>query len=561
MQDNFIKKFFIFPLIIVLGITFLGLTAIWQINRGVRQAEAEYYHRIDNPGGDNVSGFAWNPYYGWISFNSSNCDSDIPPDDTVDAGNHPCDNIGDPTHDYGVKIELLNDNILSGFAWNPNLGWISFNNDFGETPPDNFNYSDNCENANICKNPADNCTACYDPATEKIYGWAKILAFGAGDAGWIRLDDDDPGDGFDYGVSIDVTNYETTGFAWGGDDGPDADTIADSSMGWISFSCQDIPTSCDGGTNDLKPCGGAGDCPGGSCVDTCSVLSDYQVLSEVNVAPDVSNLTAPNWGSDQACELNSVHISGTGSALGARLRWHFDDPGDTQTAYRVVVRQGPVFIDTGKCTALGVCSADCGDNPTGSYCRLDPNCLDCEYPLGAAAGVDELDYDLRYHWTVNVWDSFDWDIEAGPKDYDTEPDTHNNDGFSNSFTSYFKEFPRPVINDWFPHNPSQYEEVMFMASSTSYCYSSEDNVDDMCLSGDMKWNWDRIATPLYSAIVPPDPNDDYNASTTVTSFSQSGLQIGMQVELYDADNPDISCSTSTADDEVKLELPDWRESR
>jgi hypothetical protein len=59
---------------------------------------------VSNDGAGNLSGWAWNDKYGWISFWSGNNGGSIP---------------------YRVKIDI-NGNF-SGWAWNDVVGWISFN--------------------------------------------------------------------------------------------------------------------------------------------------------------------------------------------------------------------------------------------------------------------------------------------------------------------------------------------------------------------------------------------------------------------------------------------------
>ena len=54
----------------------------------------------------NVSGYAWSPNIGWLSFN---CDN-----------NPPC------AQNYGVSINPST-GLFSGYAWSPNIGWVSFN--------------------------------------------------------------------------------------------------------------------------------------------------------------------------------------------------------------------------------------------------------------------------------------------------------------------------------------------------------------------------------------------------------------------------------------------------
>ncbi len=119
--------------------------------------------------GQNVKGFAWSPNIGWISFNSKDCD--INGNGIFEGGGEtpaPAP-AGCPTSgtvvDYGVNIDTST-GAFSGYAWSSNFGWIDFApaGPYPMTP---------------------NNSASYDKATGQVSGWAKILSLGAD--GWINL--------------------------------------------------------------------------------------------------------------------------------------------------------------------------------------------------------------------------------------------------------------------------------------------------------------------------------------------------------------------------------------
>lgn len=64
-------------------------------------------YQVTNDGIGNLSGYAWNDQYGWISFDCHN-------------------NNGCGTSNYQVLIDADN-GMFSGYAWNDVAGWISFN--------------------------------------------------------------------------------------------------------------------------------------------------------------------------------------------------------------------------------------------------------------------------------------------------------------------------------------------------------------------------------------------------------------------------------------------------
>jgi hypothetical protein len=59
---------------------------------------------------------------GWISMNSSDCDTDG--NGTIDTAS--CGTVGSPIANYGVNVPSSN-GTLSGYAWSEHFGWISFN--------------------------------------------------------------------------------------------------------------------------------------------------------------------------------------------------------------------------------------------------------------------------------------------------------------------------------------------------------------------------------------------------------------------------------------------------
>jgi len=99
---------------------------------------------------------------------------------------------------YGKNYEYA----LKGWAWDTNGGFVSMtcksgaNNAGGvDVPCGNFDYGVYATAADVNGN-------------RNLFGfaWNQTL-------GWIRFDDDNPGDAYNYGVKIDV-NGKTSGYAW-----------------------------------------------------------------------------------------------------------------------------------------------------------------------------------------------------------------------------------------------------------------------------------------------------------------------------------------------------------
>ncbi|PIR12762.1 hypothetical protein COV49_04495 [Candidatus Falkowbacteria bacterium CG11_big_fil_rev_8_21_14_0_20_39_10] len=325
MKKFFRKKFLILGFIIILIIAVYGCFKFGANPETAMAATS-----------DNVAGYAWSENAGWLSFNCA------------DTGS--CE-----TSDYGVHINQA-DNNFNGYAWSDSLGWISFQE--SASPPDSYGFSIFCPNA--C-NAYNNCTACYDDQTQRIYGWAKILSLG--DDGWVKMSNFVAGAfGFPkpfpikfnqeeivYGIEFDPITGDFSGWAWNGSDN-------DNGLGWISFNCADD---------------GAGGCEG----------HDYRVHSFSYTSPVLSDLSAPNWSLGQACAMY---------ARQSFLRWQVTDP--DYGAYQ-------------KYYAVGWNTIDDPDVPAENYIKAQSSAS--QHSLN----FENLDYDTTYYWWVNVWD--DKGLESG----------------------------------------------------------------------------------------------------------------------------------------------------
>lgn len=297
---------------------------------------------------DNISGWAWSENIGWISFNSTNCDSNN--DGLTDKGNFNQCPSGNPVVSYGVNIDLAGAKDFSGYAWSENIGWISF------------------EPASVSGCPPGGPCRANLSGSNKISGWARACAVFAsgcsgplspnrgGWEGWIHFKE-----GGKYGVYIGADN-EFKDWAWGGYD-VDPKTAV---IGWVNFNSE----SCDSDSNGFSD-GGTGCPPAGTSVP------DYKVIfSGVTAAakPSAINLRADSDNPADYCPSTSRPP--------VRLQWDFTDPnpGDTQSAYQIQISLNSGFSniieDTFKVSNSG-----------GAY----------------TAG--NLNYGgVTYYWRLKVWD-------------------------------------------------------------------------------------------------------------------------------------------------------------
>ncbi len=233
----------------------------------------------------NMRGWAYNVTYGYISFNclDDNFAGRFPFTFPFPFYIGPCE-----YSQHGVHLDQ-NDNF-SGEAWNSILGFITFN--APSTPSDDFRAL--CNNSNTCT-AASNCTACYNEADQKVYGYMKVVNTGE----WIRLDQ--PA----ISPNTQITNYlAPQPGIWSG--------YTSASFGTISFNCSDDAV--------------------------CGTNSYY-----VRIGPlEVRQMTAPNWGEPEACSIGS---------RGAILRWNRRS--GVQTGFQIIVSTqdsmtSGVVLDTGR---------------------------------------------------------------------------------------------------------------------------------------------------------------------------------------------------------------------
>lgn len=154
----------------------------------------------------------------------------------------------------GVTVPMTSGN-LTGYAWTPYYGWLSFNT------------------ADLSGCPTGTCTAHYDSATKTITGWARFLALEStpGMNGWVSLS------GSGYGIGTGG-NY-----VWSGD------------LGWIDMSGM------------LAPCtNGAVNPP------SCTIFPPTASLSANPTSIWVGDSSTLSWSSTNATSCTSTGGFSTG---------------------------------------------------------------------------------------------------------------------------------------------------------------------------------------------------------------------------------------------------------
>ncbi|MBI2459338.1 MAG: cadherin-like domain-containing protein [Parcubacteria group bacterium] len=268
---------------------------------------------------------------------------------------------------------------------------------------------------------------------------------------------------------------------------------------------------------------------GCSGVGACNITMDAvkTVDAAFAASPAAVGLSAPNWNFFNAAKLG---------ALKAFLKWQFSDPnpGASESAYQVIVDTDndpltPPLIDTGKCL---------GYNNPSVKCRINLG-VD-SYQVHDQA---DLSYNTKYYWWVKVWNNYD--LTSALKQYDTEPDTDNDDGDPFTFTTYKSEFPNADFI-WFPVKPSRGEAVQLTDKSKYYPNAAPEPAFD-CDEAHCAWLWTGPA----DAVI-----DNARAKNPKITFSSSG-QMSVTLKVTDKNNGYYTNLTKILD--LNRKLPSWKE--
>ncbi len=301
----------------------------------------------------NLSGYAWSPNIGYISFNSRNCDTNL--DCLID--NPQCGTVGTSIPTYGVRLPYESDPnypYLEGYAWAgggedadgnqlPTIGWIRFDPP-DPTPPWSlpitvphpeppgfmaFNNSDPSfyQSSQIqgfiraciaAPNSSIDCGGGVDAAPES--GGSNPSSW----AGWILMSgywldetlDLPNGEMEDFWVRKYTTLSELYGWAWGGG-GTQATNDGSGVIGWISFNHRNCDNDGDG---TMEVGEGLRRCSGNSSI-ICAVDDNCEffgagVCQAVNTG---AGSRACSLKPERVCEDDSDCIGGFGTCIGCPL--------------------------------------------------------------------------------------------------------------------------------------------------------------------------------------------------------------------------------------------------
>ena len=149
-----------------------------------------------------LSGWAWSPNIGWLSFNSTDAGTGV----TSGSSNA-----------YNVYISTTTGSTVApfgGYAWSPNIGWLSFNSaDVTGCPSDGS------------VGAVSGCNPAIDLTTGSTTGWGRIISMENQDGGgWLQLSGTNHATNGGGGVTYNPSTGALSGMAW-----------ESSALGWISF--------------------------------------------------------------------------------------------------------------------------------------------------------------------------------------------------------------------------------------------------------------------------------------------------------------------------------------
>ena len=217
--------------------------------------------------------------------------------------------------------------------------------------------------------------------------------------------------------------------------------------------------------------------------------------------------------------------------------WVFSDPdvGQSEYAYQIIfdddVNPSDPLFNSGKCL---------GQNNPISKCKIAVS--DSSYFFISPSDIPTLNYDTKYYWWVTVWD--DNDVASEQKQYNTIPDTDNDDGVVLTFTTYKHKMPIASFTH-FPDQPSKGEQVKFTNTSKIYLSADPDTAVN-CTIGLCEYEWSATAGATI--------NDTATTSPIITFNSAGNPTVTLKV----TDNDDYYTSTSTKIN-INSQLPKWKE--
>ena len=380
----------------------------------------------------------------------------LPPDDKFHFFATPC--VGLVHH---VSIDA--NNLFSGNAWNYKLDLITF--DATTTPPDSYAFNGptygNCASCTL----VNHCSACYNPTTQKVYGYARSI----NDGTWIKLNGTST-------LPVALQNWDTNNSILAGHNiqaGDFAGSASDN-LNDLSFNCE----------SEI-----------GGYTSNCAARNYKVYIGNLQIG----HLAAPNWSVSQAC---------SGPARSAVLKWY--KKSGQQTAYEVVVGNHNSFSTS---TADYVCWSGKKYSAIANQYNLpnsDPAC-------------GSLNYNANYYWWVRLYDENDQPTQWYQYDSNSSSDSdQNSDSNVYTFSTYKHEFPSAYFT-WSPTDVLVSATTTFTNTSQYYSNAQPNTPSGICVGANCLATWST--TDLGAIITAPSSA----TSTIIYFLQATGTTVNLQI--------------------------------
>lgn len=260
---------------------------------------------------------------------------------------------------YKVTVSTTTGSAIGafgGYAWSPNVGWLSFDPlDVSGCPTSESTYDTPGTQPGFGASlPTGNTNICaprVDISNGKVSGWGRILSMKAEDptSGWLHLSGTNHRTGFG-GVTYNINNGAFTGYAW-----------EPSALGWVDFTAGSPITT---GVVICRPGPGCPPLPGGSSITgTCTIKGSSSSSITIDAGTEVEfRLSGVVGGTgSRTYTWYPLGAGNSGAASDITYQFMYSDTGSSVTyTPAVVIRDSNSSTGTVSCPSVNVRSANTG---------------------------------------------------------------------------------------------------------------------------------------------------------------------------------------------------------
>ncbi|MDA3803023.1 MAG: hypothetical protein PF488_04015 [Patescibacteria group bacterium] len=422
-------------------------------------------------------------------------------------------------------VNIDDNNNFYGSAFNFVKGLVNFGGSTTPVSVPDYNFNVNCPN--LC-DATNNCSACYNPETQRVYGWAQVADTSQE---LIRLDSYI--DTSENMLQIKNWNMASSTETFYSDLAP-GDFVGHSSSTVGGFRAP-LSFNCKSENKDN--------------LNTACSERDYYVYIE---NPQVGSMSAPNWSFEDACN--------PGRARGASLRWELSS--GWHDGFEVVVMDNlSTTVSTSTISSDVICYSGVEDSIANQYSI--PNTIDEK-----CKNYSDLDYNTSYTWFLRLryfngeeveWtDWYQFGVNDGHLGAEFDEDNSYyalKDGDKKTFATYLHEFPVPYFT-WSPEKVEigADEPTIFTAldptTQKSVAYSTASPNTPVACDEYMSCGYNWSSSDLGAVIDNPSV-----ASTGITFWTSGDTSVNLRI----SDSDGYYCTKSRLIENINYDLPIWRE--